>query len=698
MSMIPLVYKLSFAVLLLVPATIIGQVDNIEDQVEKTAETLETEHDYNDLAEDLDHLASHAVKLNCVREEDDLAPIPFITPGQRRELFDFIRNYGEVLSVYELSSIRGFDSLVIRSIEPYISVSPPSHSPPFTLKSLAISGHHDILLRVGQSFPASAGFLKGDSARKSRPDTYYRGSQQHLYFRYTFSWYDKIRIGIAGEKDPGEQFFRGGQPNGMDFYSIYLNLSNVGIIKNLTAGNFRASFGQGLTLGSGFSLFSVPGWSMNLPLATGIRPNLGMSEGRYLRGVAATLKFKPFEFSAFVSFHPVDANCPAADSLSKQVQMITSFVTTGYHRTGAELAKRNRAKELLCGGNFNISLSPSQQVGMKFGVTATWFHLSASLDPQTCPYNQYNFRGRENANVGFDYQVRLRRIYLSGEVSRSRNAGMAMIASAFVAPDPAVTFTVVYRNYQPGFQNLFGNAFGQNSLNANEKGIYTALSLSLFPKLALSGYCELFCFPWLKYRVDSPTQGREYGAIVTWRPPGNVTVSFRYYQKNSRINETAQDGMVMHELIPQTTNSYRFSIDWTLPESLTLKTRIETKEIPGSNVNGSCGYLVCQDVQLNLGKWLTNINFRFALFDIGNYAERIYTCEPEVLFGYSVPAMEGRGIRSCLVMKFCMGKHADIWLKGGITRYIDRNVVGTGMDMTKGNVRGEFTGQMMIKM
>ncbi len=697
--MISMIHKaVSLTALLMVSFAAMGQVENIEDQIGKTAETLEPEHDLNDLTEDLEYLIGHPVKLNCVREEDDLAAIPFLTPGQRRDLFDFIRNYGEILSVYELSSIHGFDSLVIQAIKPYISISPPAHSPPVTLKNLALKGHNDLLLRVGQSFPSSLGFLQGDSAKKARPDAFYKGSPQHYYFRYTFNWYDKIRIGIAGEKDPGEQFFRGGQPNGMDFYSIYLNLSNIGILKSLTFGNFRASFGQGLTFGSGLSLFSVPGLSANLPLATGIRPSLGMSEGSYLKGFAIALKIKRAEFSGFVSYHPVDANYPAADSLSKQVQQITSFVTTGYHRSASELAKRNVAKELICGGNFNITLSPSQQFGMKFGVTATWFHLSASLEPQTFPYNLYSFRGRENTNAGFDYQVRYRRIYLSGEVSRSRNAGMAMIAGVCVTPDPAVTLTVVYRNYQPAFQNLLGNAFGQNGMNANEKGIYTAISADLIPRVTLSGYCDLFSFPWLKYRADNPTQGQDFGAIITWLAPGNVTISFRYYQKNSRINESTVTGMIIHRLIPQKTESYRFSIAWTLPESLSMKTQIETKESPGSDVSGTCGYLVCQDMQLNLRKWLTNINFRFALFDIRDYAERIYTCEPDVLYGYSVPAMEGRGIRSCMVLKFGIGKHVDIWLRGGITRYIDRNEVGTGLDMTKGNVRGEFTAQMLLKM
>jgi hypothetical protein len=71
--------------------------------------------------------------------------------------------------------------------------------------------------------------------------------------------------------------------------------------------------------------------------------------------------------------------------------------------------------------------------------------------------------------------------------------------------------------------------------------------------------------------------------------------------------------------------------------------------------------------------------------------------EPEVLYGYSVPAYQGKGIRSCVVLKFGIGKKIDFWIKGGISYYTDRDVIGTGLDQISGNVRSDVTVQLLFR-
>lgn len=681
----------------ILPAPAMGQVDLVGDQIEKSVETLEMDHDYTDLAEDLEELARKPVRINMAKE-DDLDAIPFLTPNQRKALLDYLTAYGEVLSIYELHSIPGFDSLLIMKIAPFINISPPSHTPPPTPRNLARFGRHDILLRYEQAFPKSAGYQTEDSLKFANPDSYYRGSPQRYCFRYSYSWFDKIRIGLAGEKDPGEQFFRGAQKAGMDFYSGYLSLGNLGVLKNLVIGNFRASFGQGLTFGSGFSLGAVPGFPGNITRAGGIRPSLGISEGSYLRGLAATIKIKRLEFSGFASYHPRDATVLLNDSISGLAKEISSFATTGYHRTGSELTKRNIVKELVCGGNISLTMAPTQQFGFKTGITGAYVQYSARVMPRVYTYNQFNFTGNKNFTLGLDLQVRYRRIYLFGEASRSMNSGMAWLAGAVLTPDPGVSMTATYRSYQPGYQNLFSNAFGQNSLNANERGIYAAINAALHPRLSLSGYFDLFTFPWLKYRVDVPSCGHESGAMLTWQAAGNVTIGLRFYQKNTRINGSAEQGVIIHKLTSQVIRSYRCNISWSPGEQLIFNTRIEVKEACLLPAKGNFGYLVCQDLKVLTQKMLSTFVLRFALFDIPDYAERIYMYEPEVLYGYSVPAYQGRGLRTCLVLKIRAGRRFDIWLRGGITCYTDRTEVGSGLDQTEGNVRSELTSQLLIKL
>jgi hypothetical protein len=257
---------------------------------------------------------------------------------------------------------------------------------------------------------------------------------------------------------------------------------------------------------------------------------------------------------------------------------------------------------------------------------------------------------------------------------------------------------LIYRNYQATYQNLFSNAFGQNSLNANERGIYLAVNTALHPRFNLSGYLDLFTFPWLKYRVDSPSHGAEFGALGTWQATKNVSIGIRYFQKNMQRNGPGIPDLAIRKLIDLNTKSYRFNIDWALDSRLVLKTRIEVKDARESATLRTYGFLVYQEAQLKTLKWLESITFRFALFDIPAYASRIYVYEPEVLYGYSVPAYQGKGTRACLVMKFGIARSINLWLRGGITHYTDRNAVGTGLDLTEGNIRVELTGQVRIRL
>ncbi|MEI7896764.1 MAG: helix-hairpin-helix domain-containing protein [bacterium] len=679
--------------------TIIASEQNaiLADQVEKSAEALDMEYDFSEQLEDYSGIAEKPVNLNSA-DEEELKKIPFLTAGLQKSLFNYVAAYGEVLSIYELASIPGFDSALVQRIQPYVLITPPSHIPKPTPKNLVRYGHHSLLLKYEQSFPKSQGYLVNDSSHALHPDSYYPGSPQRYYFRYNYTWFDKLQIGIAGEKDPGEQFFKGAQSQGMDYYAAYLSINNIGILKNLTVGNYRVSFGQGLTFGSGLSLGSVPGFSTGVSLANGIRPSLSMNEGSYLRGLAATLKIKRLEISGFASYHPCDATVTLTDSITSPAGEISSITTTGYHRTKSEIEKRNALTELVCGGNVSFSMAPTQQFGFKIGLTGVYSRYSAGITPEVHPYSQFGFRGNQNMDVGFDFQARYRGMYLFGEISGNPGFGMAWIIGSTLKPDPGISITMIYRNYQSTYRNTFANAFGQNSQNANERGIYTAINAAVHPKLNLSGYLDLFIFPWLKYRVDAPSKGQEFGLMMDWKASAGVLLNLKFYQKNTQINTSSEQNQVVHKLCDYLSRSYRFGMEWIPGNGIYLKTRIEIKEAGESAMQRLYGYLLYQDVQLKVSTWLENITFRMAIFDIPDYAARIYVYEPEVLYGYSVPAYQGKGLRNCLVLKFGISRKFDVWLRGGLTYYTDRNEVGTGLDMTEGNIRGEVTGQLLIKL
>ncbi|MCK9218426.1 MAG: hypothetical protein PHF97_02585 [Bacteroidales bacterium] len=682
--------------LLLFPFSCISQIENIEEQIEKTVETMEVEQDYSDIVEDLTERIRKPLNLNAITQEK-AEMLPYLTQAQRKGLLDYVNTYGELFSIYELASIPGFDSSLIRSLEPYITIAKVGHLPKFNPKNLLKFSHYDLLLRYEQTFPTSQGYLTDDSTRNANPEKFYPGSPQRYYFRLTYRWFDKVVIGFAGEKDPGEQFFKGAQSQGMDYYAAYLALNNLGILKNLVIGNYRITYGQGLTLGSGLSFGATPGFSVSTGLASGMKPSLSMSEEVYFRGIAATLKIRPFEGSGFISYHSRDATISQWDTLNDIMTEASSLVNTGYHRTPKEIRKKNVIWELVCGGNLNFNKSVNTHFGFKAGITGIYYQYNASLKHKVLPYNQFTFSGSENYNLGFDFQMRYRSLYIYGEVSRSANHAMAWLAGANYLPDPRVSITMIYRNYAQDHQNLFSNAFGQNSVNANERGIYLAINAALHTLVTLSAYGDLFTFPWLKNRTDAPTRGQEWGVMINWQTARYVRMNLRYYQKNISGNRTGTKDMVMHKLVCSMIRSIRFNLEWNPLPDIILKSRFEVKEVGEKEVPRTAGYLICQDLQVKPFRWPITATLRYAIFDIPCYDGRIYVYEPEVLYGYSVPSFEGKGMRICMVLKAGIGRHLDLWIRGGLTYFTDREVIGTDLDQTIGNTRSELTGQLLIR-
>ncbi len=669
----------------------ISYAQEVEEAIERMAEYTESTPDFEELQEQWIQLTQHPVDLNSAKE-DDLRNIPGISEVQIKNLLEYKTAYGEILSVYELMAVSGFDSLSIMKIRPYFIIRPISTNPHFSLKNLFRFSRQSLLVRYGQTFPNSMAYQKADPDTGDHLDPVYPGSPQHYYFRYTFSWYDKIQIGLAGDKDPGEQFFRGEQSSGMDYYSGYISLSNLGILKNLTVGTFRAGFGQGLTFGSGSSMGSVPGFLSGLSYNPAARGSISVSESNYLKGLTTTFRIRKLEITGFISYHNLDANITKTDSVSGKALEFSSLGSSGYHRTSTEIADRNSITELLTGGNINFT-GRFYKIGMS-GYYSRW---SASLKPKTAVYNQFALRGNESYAYGLDYQVRLNPVFLFGEISRCQSGKIAFIAGLNAEPDSRVKMRIIYRNYPAGFANRWANAFGQQSSNNNESGIYAAVQAELHTRLMLSAYADIYRYPWLRYNTSRPSPALEFGIQLNSPITRSLTLSARYFYTESSSNE---DNSVKNteKIIRSSRQNLRIRIDWIPQTEIILNSRIELNRTEGGNEPERMGYLICQDIHYKPVKFPLGLIFRYALFDIPTYNERIYTYEPEVLFGFSVPAFYGQGMRVCALLNGKVNRQLKCWVKAGMTRYFNRNILGSGQDSVNSNTKFDLIVQLMLQL
>src|SRR5207253_8478418 len=125
---------------------------------------------------------------------------------------------------------------------------------------------------------------------------------------YKYNYKNILQYGITGEKDPGEQFFRGNQKAGFDFYSFHFYASKLGMIRSLVIGDFTVNLGQGLVQWQGLA-FKKSADVLNIKRQSDVlRPYNSAGEIAFNRGAGVTIQHRFLEATAFVSYRKIDAN------------------------------------------------------------------------------------------------------------------------------------------------------------------------------------------------------------------------------------------------------------------------------------------------------------------------------------------------------------------------------------------------------
>ncbi len=660
-------------------------------RIELIAEQSEDELDYTALFEDLFYLLEHPLNLNFA-SFDELQRIFFLTDFQIHKIIEYRNVYGMFASIYELQAVDGFDRERIELLEPFVIVSADKPKIKLNAGDVLKYGRHDLFLRYSRVLQQQAGYADlSDSAKAAGPNSYFLGSQDKMYMRYGFNYFNKVRVGLTAEKDAGEEFFKGSQPKGFDFYSGFAYMSDLGIIEEVVIGDYQLEFGQGLTLWTGLYFGKSPDAGSLVRNQRRLRPNTSVDENRFMRGTAVTAGMGNFKITGFYSSKKIDGAIGEVDTVSSEIQFVTSIQETGYHRTNAEMANRKIIGETLYGGNIRYRKN-------KFQVGATAF--KTKLDkPLTLPdqlYRKFNFQGTENLNYGLDANFIVNRFNVLGEVSGSENGGMAYLLGFHAPLHPSVSLSFFYRNYGVDYQNLYSNAFGEGSANQNESGIYSGLLVYLHRNWTFRGYSDVFSSPWLRYRVSYPSRGYEYVAQLDYHPSRRLEIYARYRFKQKPLNDTGDPNMIrMGETIKE---SFRLHASHEATTQLLLKSRIEFLRYKLPDRGFQNGFLIYQDMQYKpLNKPYT-ITLRYALFDTDSYDERIYAYENDVLYAFSIPAYYYKGSRFYILLKYDLSDRVDLWLRFAQTYYSNRSTISSGITQIEGSRQSEVKVQMRIKL
>lgn len=709
--------------ILLLCATTRAQVDGvpkdvIEQRIEAAAEQLGGEADLSNLFELLTDRYLDPIDLNHT-DAQELSTILLLSDVQISAILQHVERHGKLLSIYELQSVNSMDARTIALIRPFVEVRENPLGSTASFREIMKQGTHELTVRSTMSVQSRRGFMDRpnpfgkdyvDADGDALPDfgnasvldslrrnnRLYLGSPFRVYTRYRFRYRQNISFGFTAEKDEGEQFFKGTQPNGFDYYSAHFFVRNIGRLKALAIGDYQAQFGQGLTFWNGLGFAAKSSFTMNVKRnAPGLAPYTSVNENLFLRGAAATFEVgKHFEVTAFGSRKRIDANLSApnaGDSLGTNVDneiIFSSFLEDGFHRTYNELDNKDALGETILGGH-----AVYKQRNMSIGATAAHVAYSGDLQRNAQPYNQFDFNGTENTTAGLDWNVLYRNLTWFGEAATSANGGMAMNTGLLLSLDKRVSMSLLYRNYGRDYHGLYSVAFAEGTNPWNERGLFTGLEIRPNRQWTINAYFDQFTFPWLRFLTDAPSSGFDWLAQVNWRPSKQVEIYGRVrHQDRARNTEDDIDGIDYLVRVEQT--NYRVNASYKVSESVSLRTRVETVDFQRGKSPLEHGFLMYQDIVHRPLSSPLELTLRFALFDTEGYDPRIYAYENDLIGVFSIPPYYGRGIRWYAMARVTPLRRVDVWLRYGAFVFQDETVLGSGLQEISGNVRSDLKMQV----
>ncbi len=656
--------------------------DLTKDKVEDFAGQTDQEQDFSEITDELNFLKEHPVDLNTASKED-LQKLNLLNEIQLNNLLNYIKKNGKMVSLYELQSVDGFYDDLIQKIIPFLYLDIKTKEVKFNIKNVFLYGHHECYIRAGQLLQKQKGFITNDTTDA------FLGSPQKYVAKYHFNYGKKISFGITTKKDAGEEFFRGSQKNGFDFYSMHLFYKNKGFLKSFALGDYIVQFGQGLTMWKGFSFMKTTDVMNIKKNAQGLKPYSSTNEYNFLRGAAAVFALNHIEMTFFYSAKKIDANMNVDEDSN---QVISSLIEYPIHATLNDLKKQKNAKESILGCHVAYVYKK-----VNIGVTANQLKYDLSLVPQNRPDNQFEFSGKQHTGLGLDYSYLIRKVIVFGEFSHSLNAGSAMLHGIMADLTSSVSFSCLYRNYSKDFHPVLCKSFSENTSNENERGIFMGMELRPFSKLILSASVDYFTFPWLKYQVNAPSRGSDYIVQFKFNPSDELKLNFRFRQKTKQYNNSLSNTMIdyIENMIRQ---NYRFHLTYRISPLFYLQNRIEfVKNLNAVNETKQ-GWFFCQDVIYSAQNHPFKLILRYALFDCDTYDERIYSYENDIQYDYNLTSFYYKGYRFSIMAKFNLTKFADCQFKFEQIVYTNRNTIGSGNSQINSNVRSEIKLMVRVKL
>ena len=602
--------------------------------------------DWEDTYEMLCDLEEEPLNINTATRED-LLRLPFLNEQQVEDIQAYIYQYGAMKTIGELAMIETIDYPTRCLLSYFVQFGEVPKKDTLSMERILKYGHHDIVLTAGVPFYER----RGDKE-------VYLGYQYSHSVRYKFRYSDRIKIGLVGSQDAGEPFFADKNRLGYDYYSLYAEAHRLGRLSTLVAGRYRASFGLGLVMNNDFSMGKLASLSALGSKGSGLRAHSSRNAAHYLQGAGATVSIsKGLELTALASYRKVDA------TLSSDSTGITTLLTTDYHRTPTEMAKKRNTSETVVAADLEY-----RRGALRIGATALHTWLSRPLQPDTRQaYRLYYPAGDRFWNASAHYSYTSPLVGVRGEVATGHCGALATLHTLNVTPSPQLSLMALYRFYGKKYYSLHSNSFSEGGRVQNESGIYVGARWQPLRTLQLSAYSDFAYFPASKYQALASSHAWD-NLVQAQYNTDKLSLTLRYRLKMREYDnseKTALAWKTTHRTLAGVSGS-QGPWQWGVRADLSY-TAFE---------GGSLGWMASAQGGYS-HRWL-KVSASVGYFDTDDTESRVYGYESGPLYSYGFRSYDGEGLRYAFTARADLGSRLMVLAHLSTVDYLDRDHISTG--------------------
>ena len=627
------------------------------------------------LCDDYIYLHEHPININQA-DSVELQRLGFLTASQIEGIHYYIYRYGALRSVGELMLIPELD-YATRQLLSYVvtfgDLAEEKVSLGETWRQMLTRGRSELSSRMDIPLYRQAGYApRTQSQLDAAPSRYYVGNALYHNLRYGYRYGNKLSWGFSVEKDAGEPIFTAMQPC-PDYLSGYVQVGDMGVLRQLVVGNYRLRFGQGLVLNSDFALGKTMLLQSLGRQSAMVTPHRGTGESDYYTGAAMVIGWGQVQLTAFGAYRKLDATLDGAG--------IATLRTSGYHRTLTERACRGNTRGDLYGVHVSYAVH-----GFHVGATALYQSFNRNFTPSAQSYKRYAPQGHSFTNASVDYAWHHHRLSVMGETAVDGKGAVATLNMVRVKAADRLYMTLLHRYYAHDYWALEAKSLAASSDVRNERGAYLGAEWQPHRRLAITAYGDVYRFPYLRYRVSAPSYGADGMATVRYSINDDHLLQLRYgyrlKQRDVADGYTSLEGALVNEC----THRLRFRWEAALTPLLSCQATAETCVVQAETL--STGYMA--NIQATYTPSHSHHSCRVsggvAAF-LADYASRIYSYERGALYAYNYQMFYGKGWRGYLLVQY--GHRAmpnlSALAKLGSTLYLDRTSIGSGAAMIADN-------------